>query len=62
LLDVNRIVKGWRWSAWQARERRTWRTRLHARLHVTDTTARVMPAPRGGNDVEQQTEEDRLRL
>jgi hypothetical protein len=58
LLDVNRIVKGWRASAWRARERRAWRQRLH----VTDTTARVMPAPRGGNDVEQQTEEDRLRL
>jgi hypothetical protein len=26
------------------------------------TTARVMPAPRGGIDVEQQTEEERLRL
>ena len=26
------------------------------------TTARVVPAPRGGNDVEQQTEEDGLQL
>lgn len=26
------------------------------------TTARVVPAPSGGTDVEQQTEEERLRL
>jgi len=30
--------------------------------HIAITTARVVPAPRGGNDVEQQTEEDGLRL
>lgn len=29
---------------------------------VAITTARVAPAPSEGNDVEQQTEEERLRL
>jgi hypothetical protein len=52
------IVKGWRWTSWRAREKRAWRKRLHA----TNTTARVMPAPRGGLDVEQQAQETPLQL